>query len=174
MNHDTDCRTYCTSHSSECTEGDTITTSSTGGNYIMWPQSVDGSDANNNLFSSCSLTSAGSVCTHLPFHPTSLIHRTNVILQYINKLSPATGATAGGYCFTDGAYFCGNGIIEGNEACDCGTTTDSVSPFPLPRITLREAQSVTVVWYVQAACTLADPCCNLNCTFKSPAQCRYS
>ena len=43
---------------------------------------------------------------------------------------------------------CGNGVIEGEERCDCGETED------------------------QEACFREDPCCLVNCTLKEGAICR--
>lgn len=43
---------------------------------------------------------------------------------------------------------CGNGIIEGEEECDCGETED------------------------QLLCDDVDPCCLTNCTLKDGANCR--
>ena len=44
---------------------------------------------------------------------------------------------------------CGNGIIEGEEECDCGETEN------------------------QVLCFAEDPCCLINCTLKEGAICRY-
>ena len=41
---------------------------------------------------------------------------------------------------------CGNGIVEGDEACDCGSDN-------------------------AATCDDQDPCCTTNCTLKSTSLC---
>ncbi|EGD75708.1 hypothetical protein PTSG_07825 [Salpingoeca rosetta] len=81
------------------------------GNYIMFPSATDGSLPNNKLFSPCSRT---SIATHL---------------------------SSGAGCFDDSRSFCGNGIVEGNEPCDCGDACDD------------------------------DPCCTSNCTIPVGLDC---
>lgn len=69
-----------------------------GGNYLMWPISVDGSQANNYLFSPQSQSSVRAVIA------------------------------AKGGCFKDpDEDICGNGVQEGNEACDCGAPSGCAS-----------------------------------------------
>ena len=66
----------------------------TGGNFIMQAQAVDGSQPNNDQFSECSRTFAGTKLTG-----------------------------GGGSCFAEvgeGGAVCGNGIAEVGELCDCG------------------------------------------------------
>ena len=41
---------------------------------------------------------------------------------------------------------CGNGIVEGDEVCDCGSDDT-------------------------AECDIQDPCCTTNCTLKPMTQC---
>lgn len=63
------------------------------GNYIMYPTATDGTLVNNRKFSNCSRTEMGAVIA--------------------NK----------GSCFIPEPFYqvCGNGIVEGDEACDCGS-----------------------------------------------------
>lgn len=49
MNHDDSCASYCASNPTECS-GNSVTGGGNG-NYIMWPQSVDGTQPNNDKFS---------------------------------------------------------------------------------------------------------------------------
>ena len=51
-------------------------------------------------------------------------------------------------CVGPNSQECGNGIIEGDEECDCGSKD-------------------------QEACRIADPCCTTNCTLREGALCRY-
>ena len=74
------------------------------GNYIMFPSATDGTKPNNRLFSPCSRSSMASIV------------RSN------------SG------CFDSSRSFCGNGIVEADELCDCGDSCD------------------------------LDPCCTTNCT----------
>ena len=61
----THAHTYTHTHTHTHTQHDTTTgcINQPGGNYIMYFQATDGSQANNNLFSSCSKTSINAVLT---------------------------------------------------------------------------------------------------------------
>ena len=61
MFHDNDCSPYCKANSGLCQSDGLTINSSPGGNYIMWPISVAGSDNNNRVFSACSLYFGGQV-----------------------------------------------------------------------------------------------------------------
>ncbi|CAI7994882.1 Disintegrin and metalloproteinase domain-containing protein 10 [Geodia barretti] len=89
------------------------------GNYIMYPSATDGSRPNNNRFSECSVKDMG-----------------------------ATIENNGG-CFLKrpSQQECGNGVVEGDEECDCGSTEPAV-------------------------CWERDPCCTPgNCTLNETAIC---
>lgn len=66
-----------------------------------------------------------------------------------SKSSIGRTIEARGGCFTSfpSSAECGNGIIEGDEECDCGHTDD------------------------QNLCSIEDPCCLVNCTLKDGAVC---
>ncbi len=67
---------------------------SANGDYLMWPISVDGSQPSNYDFSPTSITTIQGV------------------------------VAAKGGCYKDvGAAQCGNGVQEGDEACDCGSAS---------------------------------------------------
>ncbi|EDQ84835.1 uncharacterized protein MONBRDRAFT_29860 [Monosiga brevicollis MX1] len=119
--HDNACSSWCSSNPGRC-EADGATVAVSENNYfIMWPSSVDGSKSNNDQFSDCSISSMSS---------------------QINSNSDASGQ-----CFTNRAdAICGNGIVELNEECDCGSTDE-------------------------ATCTAADKCCTTNCTLAVGAEC---
>lgn len=96
---------------------DSTTTCAPGGssgNYIMYAYATDGSLPNNALFSSCSIASMSS-----------------------NLASKQPR------CFDNSRSYCGNGIVEGDEPCDCGKN-----------------------------CT-ASSCCTVNCTVPPDVDCSY-
>ncbi|EGD80926.1 hypothetical protein PTSG_01510 [Salpingoeca rosetta] len=71
-----------------------------GGQYLMWPVSVDGTEDNNYLFSPQSLDTIAAVIT------------------------------AKGGCFVaSDEPTCGNTVQEGTEQCDCGSNEDLCSSF---------------------------------------------
>ncbi|XP_065909554.1 disintegrin and metalloproteinase domain-containing protein 10-like isoform X2 [Dysidea avara] len=105
---------------------------SSGGNYIMYPSATDGSQPNNNKFSPCSQDIMGRTIA------------------------------AKGFCFVEEPkqQECGNGIVEGDEECDCGSndteTCRRADPCCVPgNCTLIEG----------AVCSPnASICCEANCT----------
>lgn len=125
MSHDDSCSSWCATQDASACSGGSVT-SGNGGNYIMWPSAVDGSEDNNDLFSGCSRASAGA-----------------------RILSDAT-------CFIDlsDGGFCGNGVVEEGEECDCQVAEGD-----------RENPA-----YI-AECNQRDPCCQTNCTLKPTSQC---
>lgn len=70
---------------------------SSGGNYIMYPSASNGIYANNLLFSTCSRNQIASV------------------------LSTSQD------CLSHATPHCGNGIVEGDEVCDCGVSCSETS-----------------------------------------------
>ncbi|KAH6930052.1 hypothetical protein HPB50_008166 [Hyalomma asiaticum] len=82
---------------SPCVRGD-----KNGGNYIMYPQSSKGTLPNNHLFSDCSIANISRVIRPM--------------LQ---------GNSRRENCFeVDSGPICGNGLLEGEEQCDCGYTQE--------------------------------------------------
>lgn len=109
------------------------------GNFLMFPRATNGQLPNNRLFSPCSVDSIRPV------------------LQSNSE------------CFSNTGAFCGNGIVESGEECDCGSdeqcATDLccmtgcmlISPF---------------------SCSASQPCCTSGCQFQdsgfecsSPTEC---
>eukprot|EP00041_Stephanoeca_diplocostata_P000867 m.17478 g.17478 ORF g.17478 m.17478 type:complete len:898 (+) comp11236_c0_seq2:234-2927(+) len=68
-----------------------------GGNYIMYPSASNGIYANNLLFSTCSRNQISSVLS------------------------------SSGDCLSQETPHCGNGIVEGDEVCDCGIACSATS-----------------------------------------------
>jgi len=93
MQHDDKCTDWCALNPASC-DGGVYNLGESGGKYVMWSRSVDGSEPNNKKFSQCSTDTAG---------------------QFIN--------TKGSTCFNAlGQEICGNGVVQGTELCDCGET----------------------------------------------------
>eukprot|EP00040_Diaphanoeca_grandis_P034899 m.218049 g.218049 ORF g.218049 m.218049 type:complete len:795 (-) comp33250_c0_seq3:266-2650(-) len=105
-----------------------------GGNYIMFAAATDGTHTNNHEFSTCSRESMGTV---------------------MNYLRDA--------CFIEaGVDDCGNGIVEGDEECDCGTkcTPSSCCTSDCKVNTARGHQC-------SPQNPVRYPCCTSQCMFKS-------
>jgi len=60
MNHDDSCKSYCTANPADC-EGDKYIKNLNAGSYVMNPIAVDGSRANNRIFSACSIFTSSPV-----------------------------------------------------------------------------------------------------------------
>ena len=94
----------------------------------MYYQATDGSQPNNNLFSSCSISSIKGVLT--------------------TKSS----------CFKTSGSFCGNGIRESGEQCDCGTMQECSSPSTSYDLCCNTSQTCKLI--NGATCSGQDTCCN--------------
>eukprot|EP00038_Savillea_parva_P006160 m.162062 g.162062 ORF g.162062 m.162062 type:complete len:1018 (+) comp12140_c0_seq1:496-3549(+) len=133
MQHDSQCNDYCSQPGSSCTDcqgnGPICVDGGVSGNFVMFPTAVSGNQPNNRLFSPCS----------------EQFGRDEILAE----------AAA---CFRDGTdtSFCGNGVREAGEECDCGV---------LP----EEADNPSFV----SLCNTNDPCCSVNCTLKSTSQCSF-
>jgi disintegrin and metalloproteinase domain-containing protein 10 len=109
-------------------------TPASGGNHLMWPVSVDGSDTNNFIFSAQSVDSFEAVIA------------------------------AKGGCFSESADpFCGNNVLETGEVCDCGTDQaicDEVDVCCSPNCALAAGASCSPRHFRDGACCTAG--CDLE------------
>ena len=107
-----------------------------GGNYIMYPQATDGSKVNNRLFSTCSRDQVAGVL-----------------------------AAKSAKCYSEAREVCGNGFVEGDEACDCGSPAECEK-------TACCTDNCTVPENVQCSPQnpITSPCCTDQCTFTPEAQ----
>ncbi|XP_065302009.1 disintegrin and metalloproteinase domain-containing protein 10-like isoform X3 [Dermacentor albipictus] len=121
---------------SECVPG-----KKRGGNYIMYSQASSGMDPNNRLFSDCS---RGNI--------------SEVIKPMVDGTSPREN------CFEEESQpICGNGIVEGNEECDCGyTETECLEPCCYARHNSVKAPGCTLKPGKLCSPT-AGPCCDKDC-----------
>ncbi|XP_070536198.1 disintegrin and metalloproteinase domain-containing protein 10-like [Ptychodera flava] len=125
----------------DCRPGDSTTPDAVNGNYIMYPRATSGDKANNNQFSLCS--------------------RGNMSLVLNAKADK---------CFVSSDMaFCGNGIVDEGEECDCGFAdqcTDQCCEAETesgnPNACKRKAGKV---------CSPSEgPCCNDQCEFRLKAE----
>lgn len=136
----------------QCAPYGTSDPSSSGGNYIMFASATQGNLPNNDDFSPCSSDNI-----------------TGVIDAVFNQRSGKVN------CFTEsGMAFCGNGIVEEGEECDCGYEEDCTDKCCNPRRTGAAANSDSCtrksVNSVKYECSPTQgPCCTTECSFISAA-----
>ncbi|CAD6993546.1 unnamed protein product [Ceratitis capitata] len=118
------------------------------GNFIMFARATSGDKKNNNKFSPCSLKS-------------------------IEPVLNAKARSAKG-CFTEPqASICGNGVVEGDEQCDCGWEEDCKDTccFPMSRHPRIDEKPCTLT--PRAMCSPSQgPCCTGDCKLKFGDKCR--
>ncbi|XP_061191107.1 disintegrin and metalloproteinase domain-containing protein 10-like [Saccostrea echinata] len=139
-----------------CAPYGTSQPTSSQGNYIMFASATQGNLGNNDDFSPCS--------------------RDNITYVLDAVMNQRSGKVN---CFTQSNMaFCGNGIVEEGEECDCGYDTDCTDKCCNPRRTGNSNAD---------ACTLKinpnnnqkyvcspsqGPCCSSECAFTSGGECR--
>ncbi|XP_061190594.1 disintegrin and metalloproteinase domain-containing protein 10-like [Saccostrea echinata] len=129
------------------------------GNYIMFASATNGNLPDNDDFSSCSKKSF-----------------TDVITAVVNQIN-------GKYnCFTQSNMaFCGNGIVEEGEECDCGYDSDCTDKCCNPQQTSGPDSNACTLKINQLSnqkyvCSPTQgACCSSECEFlASDKQCRLS
>ncbi|KAM9493089.1 disintegrin and metalloproteinase domain-containing protein 10 [Clarias gariepinus] len=122
---------------SECTPGESKSSDmKENGNYIMYARATSGDKLNNNKFSICSIRN---------------------ISQVLDKKR--------GQCFVEsGQPICGNGLVEGDEECDCGYN-DQCKDICCYSATEPNGQRCKLK--PGAKCSPSQgPCCTSSCAFK--------
>ena len=125
--------------SSHDSTSDPLCTSNTHGNFIMYAYASEGSNPNENKFSSCSINMMYPVI--------------------VNK----------GSCLADRSTpFCGNGIIEPGEECDCGTSFSCVYTdhccTPADVTNSSDAPCTYRLSEGKVCSPKTEMCCEQNCT----------
>lgn len=134
----------------QCAPYGTSDPQSSGGNYIMFASATQGNLQNNDDFSPCSADNI-----------------THVIDAVVKQRSGKVN------CFTDsGMAFCGNGIVEEGEECDCGYEEDCTDSCCNPRRTGTGDTSSSCTRRINPStgskydCSPTQgPCCTTGCSF---------
>ncbi|XP_048748711.2 disintegrin and metalloproteinase domain-containing protein 10-like [Ostrea edulis] len=132
------------------------------GNFIMYASATKGNRPNNEHFSKCSRDNI-----------------TRVLDAVVNSRYGKTN------CFkASGAAFCGNGIVEEGEECDCGYEDDCSDTCCNARSNILNAADDTLKCTLKSksgggkvACSPSQgPCCSESCEFRSSTNvtCRVS
>lgn len=120
------------------------------GNYLMFESPTQGNLPNNDKFSNCSLEKIA-----------------NFIDDVVNQRNGKVN------CFTEsGEAFCGNGIVEQGEECDCGYEEECTDVCSNPRRTggqnndLSCTRKINPNTYMKYECSPTQgPCCSKECSF---------
>lgn len=129
----------------QCAPYGTSQSNANDGNYIMFPNAIPGTMANNRKFSPCSTSAIGRV------------------------LETVGGIRENCFAASDQA-FCGNKIVEDTEQCDCGYKEDCDDQCCYGRGT---SESEDCKRKPDTVCSPSQgQCCLLNCTFvESSVEC---
>ncbi|XP_033757369.1 disintegrin and metalloproteinase domain-containing protein 10-like [Pecten maximus] len=114
--------------------------SGNGGNFIMFPMATSGHEANNQMFSSCSVGYMSPILT-----------------------AKARDTTKG--CFkASGVPICGNNVVETGEECDCGWSDACTELCCNPQSSNPSATPCTKVNVSASSCSPSEgPCCSPSC-----------
>ncbi|XP_033724952.1 disintegrin and metalloproteinase domain-containing protein 10-like isoform X1 [Pecten maximus] len=130
-----------------CAPYGTTSLDAVSGNFIMYASATQGDLSNNNKFSDCSKDNISRVL--------------NSITNETNKKN----------CFKQsGVAFCGNGLVEGDEECDCGYLDDCQDKCCHAKksgeTTANDCKLRRDTSGVKHACSPTQgPCCTSNCGF---------
>ncbi|XP_018900359.2 LOW QUALITY PROTEIN: uncharacterized protein Kul [Bemisia tabaci] len=118
------------------------------GNFIMFARATSGDKRNNNRFSPCSLNSINPVLN--------------------------TKARSSKGCFTEPqASICGNGVVEGDEECDCGWEEDCSDKCCYPQRRYPPIDEPPCHLTPRSQCSPSQgPCCTTDCALKFGDKCR--
>ncbi|KAM7406145.1 hypothetical protein PAMP_000543 [Pampus punctatissimus] len=125
----------------ECTPGESkLQDKKERGNYIMYARATSGDKLNNNKFSICSIR--------------------NISAVLLKKRDD---------CFVEsGQPICGNGIVEGEEQCDCGYSDQCKDPCCY---NANEVEGKRCKLQPGKLCSPSQgPCCTPECTYKDKTQ----
>ncbi|XP_060066641.1 disintegrin and metalloproteinase domain-containing protein 10-like [Ylistrum balloti] len=119
-----------------CTPG-----SGNGGNFIMFPRATSGYEANNQMFSSCSV-------------------------DYMSPILDAKARETSNGCFkVSGVPICGNNVVESGEECDCGWSDTCTEACCNPQSSNPMGTPCTKVNASASSCSPSEgPCCSPSCT----------
>ncbi|XP_053387850.1 disintegrin and metalloproteinase domain-containing protein 10-like isoform X3 [Mercenaria mercenaria] len=137
----------------ECAPYGTGSSDANKGNYIMYASATMGDKVHNSEFSSCSKDNI-----------TRVIH---AVLTSTSKFN----------CFSESGPFCGNGIVEKGEECDCGFHGDCEDSCCIARNDPNHNKYCELT--TNAQCSPSQgPCCEEStCTFTAESAskvCRYA
>lgn len=107
-----------------------------GGNFIMFPAATDGTERNNHLFSPCSTAQISKVI--------SILRET---------------------CFVETGLHCGDGVVDGDEECDCGNQC-TPSGCCTSQCTINKVSGHVC----SPQNPIRFPCCEQDCTFKAKGE----
>ncbi|XP_069140541.1 disintegrin and metalloproteinase domain-containing protein 10-like [Argopecten irradians] len=124
------------------TQGTCSPGSGNGGNYIMFPSATSGNEANNQMFSSCSI-------------------------GYMHPILAAKARDVDGCFIEPGQPVCGNNVVESGEECDCGWEDTCNETCCNPQSSNPSATPCTKVNLPSSCSPSEGPCCSSSCALYS-------
>lgn len=126
-----------------CAPYGTTNAQSSNGNYIMFASATQGNRPNNDVFSICSLDNITRVLD-------KVVHGQN------GKVN----------CFQEsGAAFCGNGLVEEGEECDCGFESDCDDPCCYAKKENADSNNDCKLRPGATCSPSQGPCCSHSCNY---------